>query len=85
MENFVSEPVTGTLEDLLSKVGSLPESIESIELFVPQDLTWQGQPVASDMAMAVVVDKLLAKGLFPDGFDQRDTGRHYRYKAEEAG
>jgi hypothetical protein len=33
------------------------------------------------MAMAVVVDKLIAKRLFPDGFDQRDTGRHYRYRA----
>jgi hypothetical protein len=34
------------------------------------------------MAMAVVLDKLLGKQLYPDGFDQRPTGRRYKYKSD---
>jgi hypothetical protein len=82
VEEIVSEPAIGALEDLLSKVEALPQSIESFELFVPQDLTWRGQPVALNPAMAIVVDGLLGKGLFPDGFEQRATGRHYKYKSD---
>ncbi len=78
----MSEPRTGTLEDLLSKVEALPEDINSFELFVPEDLTRQGQPVALDVAMALLVDRLLGKGLFPDGFDQRATGRRYKYSSD---
>ena len=42
----------------------------------------KGQPVAQDLAMAVVLDRLLGKNLFPDGFEQKGNGRLYRYKAE---
>ena len=38
------------------------------------------QPVASDMAMAVVLDALLKKEMFPDGFIQGDGGRYYKYR-----
>ena len=38
------------------------------------------QPVASDMAMAVVLAALLKKEMFPDGFIQGDGGRYYKYR-----
>jgi hypothetical protein len=76
----MTEPTTGSVEELLAKVEALPEGTKSFELFVPQDLTMQGRPVAQNMAMALVLDRLLGRGLFPDGFEQRPTGRRYKYK-----
>jgi len=32
------------------------------------------------MAMAVVLDALLKKEMFPDGFIQGDGGRYYKYR-----
>ncbi len=78
----MSEPSSGTIEGLLAQVEALPEGIESFELFVPEDLTWQGRSVDQNIAMAVVLDKLLGKELYPDGFDQRPTGRRYKYKLD---
>ena len=43
---------------------------------------WEGRPFGQNSAMAVVLDKLLGKGLFPDGFEYRATGRRYKYKAD---
>ena len=81
-EKSVSESSSGTIEGLLAQVEALPDSTKSFDLFVPQDLTWQGRPVAQNMAMAIVLDKLLGKQLYPDGFDQRPTGRRYKYKSD---
>lgn len=81
-EKAVSEPSSGTIESLLAQVEALPEGTKTFELFVPQDLTWQGRPVAQNMAMAVGLDKLLGKQLYPDGFEQRPTGRRYTYKTD---
>lgn len=75
----MSEPGTGTVEELLIKVEALPANTTTFMLFVPQALTLRGQPVPQDVAMAIVVDRLLGKGLFPNGYDQRSTGRRYRY------
>jgi hypothetical protein len=79
-EKAVTEPATGSVKGLLAKVEALPDGTKSFELFVPQDLTMQGRPVAQNMAMALVLDRLLGRGLFPDGFEQRPTGRRYKYK-----
>jgi hypothetical protein len=81
-EKAVSETSSGTIDALLAQVEALPEGTKTFDLFVPQDLTWQGQPVAQNMAMAIVLDKLLGKQLYPDGFDQRPTGRRYKYKSD---
>jgi len=76
----MSEPATGTIEDLLAKVDAIPEGTKTFELYVPQSLTMEGRSVAQNLAMAVVLDRLLGKGLCPDGFVQRPTGRLYKYK-----
>src|SRR5262249_46937049 len=56
----VSEPSSHTIEALLAQIEALPEGIKAFELFVPQELTWKGNPVAQNVAMAIVLDKLLA-------------------------
>lgn len=81
-EKAVSEPSSGTIESLLAQVEAIPAGTKSFELFVPQSLTWEGRAIDQNPAMAVVLDKLLGKGLFPDGFEQRPNGRRYKYKAD---
>lgn len=76
-----TEPA-GTTESLLAQIDAIPAGTHSFELFVPQSLTWEGRPIDKKLAMAMVLDKLLGKGLFPDGFDQQPTGRRYKYKAD---
>jgi hypothetical protein len=70
---------SGTVEELLSQVDLIPEGQQSFKLWVPQRLSWKNQPIASDVAMAIVLDALLAKGFFPSGFEEGVGGRLYDY------
>jgi hypothetical protein len=51
-----------------------------LDLFVPADLTLRDKPVPADVAMAVILDKLLAAGFDPLGFSQAAHGRFYHYR-----
>ena len=75
------EPAASSVEALLAQVARVPAGTTEFELFVPGELTWQGWTMNHDLAMKIVLHGLLAKGLFPDGFEERPTGRIYRYKA----
>jgi len=50
-----------------------------LNLWVPESLTLNGDPVAIDVAMAIVVDAALAIGLFPKGSTEEDGGRHCHF------
>ena len=69
----------GTVEDLLSQIASIRDDQTTFELWVPQRLSLHGQPVALNVAMAIVGVALLKKEMFPDGFIQSDGGRYYKY------
>jgi len=71
---------TGSVEALLGAVNSVPPNQTMVELFVPDHLTLRGKEVSHDIAMAVIADKLLARGFFPAGSEQRSGGRLYRYQ-----
>ena len=73
-----------TVEELLAQVNSVDpkRGDSSFTLWVPGSLTLGGNPVAQDVAMAVVLDRVLAKGFFPDGFVAEGTGRRYNYRFE---
>lgn len=73
-------PASGSIEDLIRRVDATDPSATSFSLYVPSQLTWEGHSVPSDMAMAVVLDRLLGAGFMPAGFEQRDAGRLYRYE-----
>src|SRR5689334_7827295 len=75
-------PASGTLEDLFAKVEALPDGSRAFEMYVPNSLTMKGQPIAQNLAMALVMDRILAKKLYPDGFEQKQDGRLYRYTSE---
>jgi hypothetical protein len=73
---------TGTVEELIHQIESWPPAESSAELWVPERLTLDGDPIAQDIAMAIVVDKLLKLNYFPDGFSANAGGRLNRYNRE---
>ncbi len=75
-------PTAGTVEELLREIGSWSTDASATDLWVPQQLTLNGNPVQQDAAMAIVLDKILGLGLFPDGFSEGAGGRFYRYRRE---
>jgi hypothetical protein len=76
------DPSIGSVEALLNEVAQWSGAAASADLWVPDELTLQGQVVGKDIAMAIVLDKILALGLFPSGFSTGDGGRLYHYKRE---
>ncbi len=56
---------------------------DSFELHIADDFTFAGQPDLMGAGMAVVLDGILVQGFEPDGFDQHDGYRVYRYKPME--
>jgi len=75
----MSPPLQSTVEAVLSQVDSIPSG-PSFELWIPQHLTLRGQSAPADVAMAVILDKILGMGYEPDGFSEADGGRIYRYR-----
>jgi len=72
-----------TVEDIFDNISGQIEnegiSPKSFELEIPSDLTLRGNPVPNDVAMAIIVDAILAKGYWPDGYTESATGRVYKY------
>ena len=72
----------GRVEDLLSQIAGVQDDQTTFELWVPEKLSLHDQPVALDIAMAIALDALLKKEMFPDGFIQGEGGRYYKYRLE---
>lgn len=75
-------PNSVSVETLVAQVQSLSPALTEAEIWVPAVLTLNGTAIPMDVAMSILVDKLLAQGLFPDGFSQAVGGRLYRYRKE---
>ena len=71
-----------SVEDLLDQVAALTpaKAGESCSLHIADAVTFRNAALPQDVAMAIVLDALLAKGYFPDGFTQISGGRTYRYR-----
>ena len=70
-----------SVEALLDRIDrEVTSETLDFELWVPTQLTFCRAGIRPDVAMAVVLDRLLARGLMPDGFTQAENGRVYRYK-----
>jgi hypothetical protein len=52
-------------------------------LSIADPLYFAGEPDQVGFGMALVVDSILAQGYEPNGFEQRDGFRVYRYKLME--
>ena len=75
-------PAHATVEELVAAVAALPPGCKSLELWVPNHLTLRGEAVVKDIAMAMVLDEALARGLLPQGVVSHPTGAVHRYAAE---
>ena len=75
-----------TVEQLLTQVDAAsPESRDrTFTLWVPDSLTFKGEEISPNLAMTLVLDRLLAKGFFPAGFVPEGAGRRYNYRFEGA-
>ena len=67
------------VEAILAEVDARAPGKTNFSLWIQEHLTLQREEVAPDLAMAVVLDRLLALDLFPAGFEQYPGGRVYRY------
>jgi hypothetical protein len=72
--DFLVRPSTGTVEDLLVVVGYW-SSLVPLNLWAPRTLSFQGDPIDIDSAMALVGEAAQALGLVPKGSTQEDGGR----------
>src|SRR5262249_28103696 len=70
---------TDTVEALLEQIDGIAGQSTDFHLWVSDQLTWHGEPVSADIAMAVVLDRLLGKAFIPAGFTQGINGRTYHY------
>lgn len=75
-------PRSGAVEDLLAQVEGIDPTAETFELWVPAELTLRADPVTLEIAMAIILDRLLAKNMYPRGFVSGIGGRRYRYERE---
>lgn len=76
-----SQPAeTATVESLLEEVSTRMADAEGVvELWVPNQVTMDGNPVAVDNAMEIILDVVLANNYTPGGVSESTAGRLYRY------
>ena len=72
--NQLIRPSAGPVEDLLAVVTRW-SSLLPLNLWVPTELTFRGEPIDNDAAIAIVSDAILALGLTPRGTTDDDGGR----------
>lgn len=69
-----------TAEDARAHVKATKITGDRFELSISNDMTIDGKPDPIGLGMALVLDAILAQGYQPDGFEQRDGYRVYKYK-----
>ena len=72
------------VEALLEAINGISADSTEFDLWVPDQLTLRGSEVGQDIAMAIILDKLLGKGLMPAGFTQGASGRTYHYHRDNS-
>lgn len=77
----------GTVEGLLEEIANVAGSGNSdarFELWVPKNLTLEGEVVSLEAAMAILTDAILANNYVLDGFSESPQGRVYKYVRADA-
>ena len=67
-------------EDTRAYIGVTEITGDRFELAIADDLTFGDRPDVMGAGMAIILDAILARGYRPDGFEQREGYRLYRYK-----
>jgi Cysteine-rich CPCC len=69
------------VESILADVDVRAPGKSDFSLWIPEQLSFKNELVPQDLAMALVLDRLLGHGLFPAGFEQHSGGRVYHYNS----
>jgi hypothetical protein len=72
-----------TAESAVQYVEAATFSQPTFTLQIADNFTFAGQPDRMGAGMAILLDAILARGFVPDGFEQKDGYRLYRYKKDE--
>ena len=70
-------------EEAADHVNAARMTGDRFEIAISDDFTFAGQPDTMGAGMAIVVDGVLAQGYLPDGFEQHEGYRLYRYVSME--
>jgi hypothetical protein len=73
------------IESVLREIDSLPEALGAVTVEVPDQLSLRGNSVPQDIALSIVVDRLLTRGYEPDSIEASDGVRIFRCKPVNAG
>jgi hypothetical protein len=73
-----------SVEQLLTQVDAVSpgRTGDAFSIWVPESLTFNSEPIAQNVAMAILGDRLLGKGFYPAGFESGVAGRRYNYRFE---
>jgi len=77
-----TESASNSVERLQAEISAISPQQATLELWVPDGLTLRGIPIATDIAMSIILDQLLSVGYFPQGIESREGGRLCRYSKE---
>jgi hypothetical protein len=76
----MNETIIKTMEDGTKYLDGNPPMGDSFQLAISDSITFAGRPDLIGAGMAVILDKILGLGYLPDGFEQKNGFRLYRYK-----
>ena len=72
--------IIATTEDGIRHLEAHPPSADRFELAVSESFTFAGKPDKVGFGMALILRRILAMRYEPDGFEQKEGFRLYRYK-----
>ena len=76
----MAEAIIRTAEEGLKHLQVNPPSGESFQLLISEGFTFAGEPDVTGAGGAVILDRILGLGYWPDGFEQQNGFKIYRYK-----
>lgn len=76
----MSGTIIATAEDGIRHLEAHPPAGDRFELPVSGAFTFKGKPDHVGFGMALILDRIIAMGYEPDGFEQKDGFRLYKYK-----
>jgi hypothetical protein len=77
------EMIFKSAEEVLAYLETIQPTGGQFQLAISDSFTFAGQPDTIGAGMAVMLDKILGLGYEPEGFDQKDGYKLYKYKQME--
>jgi hypothetical protein len=76
----MSVPIIKSAEEAIQLLNIHPPVSDSFQLAIAESIAFKGKPDVIGAGMAVLLDTILELGYEPDGFEQKDGFKAYRYK-----